>query len=72
MKTTPSREIEDLAIRATKILDLDYSGVDIIEGPDGPVVLEVNAAPSWAALQKVTKIDIAQTIVDYAIKKIKS
>jgi ribosomal protein S6--L-glutamate ligase len=67
----PSPEIKDLAIKATKLLELDYSGVDIIEGPEGPIVLEVNAAPSWAALQTVTKVDIADAIVEHAIKKLK-
>ncbi|MHA1917456.1 MAG: RimK family alpha-L-glutamate ligase [Candidatus Ranarchaeia archaeon] len=66
-----SKEIEEIAIKATSALNLDYSGVDIIEGEEGPIVIEVNAAPSWFALQSVTKINIADEIVDYSINKIK-
>lgn len=59
-------EIKELGLKATKVMELDYSGVDVIETPDGPVVLEVNGSPGWQGLKAATGIDIADKIVRYA------
>ena len=40
----PSVEAEHLAVNAVAALGLDLGGVDLVMGPDGPLVLEVNAA----------------------------
>lgn len=62
-----SDEIIELGLRAAKAMELDYCGVDILEGPEGPVILEVNAAPGWQGLKGATGIDVAAEIVDYGI-----
>lgn len=62
-----SEELEDLALRAVETLDLIYAGVDILETKQGPILLEVNAAPSWQGLQKATGIDIAKQVVQDVI-----
>jgi RimK family alpha-L-glutamate ligase len=62
-------EYEECAIRTAEILNLDYTGVDIIETPEGPCVIEANAAPSWSALSRVTGIDVAGLIVDRLIEQ---
>ena len=59
-------EIVELGVKATEAMGLDYAGVDIIESERGPVILEVNGAPGWQALKKVTGIDVAERIVRYA------
>ncbi|MHA1723030.1 MAG: RimK family alpha-L-glutamate ligase [Candidatus Baldrarchaeia archaeon] len=64
-------ELKELAVKASKAIGLDYAGVDIIESGEGPVVIEVNAAPSWHGLQRVSKIDIADKIIRHVIGKIK-
>jgi RimK family alpha-L-glutamate ligase len=61
-----SPDILELGLRATKAMKLDYCGVDIIEGPKGPVILEVNAAPGWQGLKEATCLDIAEKIIRYA------
>jgi ribosomal protein S6--L-glutamate ligase len=61
-------EILELGIKATKVLGLDYSGVDVIEGPDGPVILEANASPGWQALNQAADIKVADEIVKHAVK----
>jgi ribosomal protein S6--L-glutamate ligase len=59
-------EILKIGVKATKAMELDYSGVDIIESPEGPIILEVNGAPGWQALKDVTSINVAEKIVSYA------
>ena len=58
-------ELAHLAETASRALDLDYAGVDIIRGPDGKAqVVEVNSCPAWKGLQEVCDVDIAQVLVD--------
>ena len=64
-------EVLDLGVRAAKALGLDYSGVDIMETPRGPVVLEANGSPGWQALKAVTGVDIAEKIVLHATEGIR-
>jgi len=60
-----SGELIALAEAASKAVEIDYCGVDIIRGQDGKAyVLEVNSIPAWKGLQGVVDIDIAQAFVD--------
>jgi RimK family alpha-L-glutamate ligase len=63
-------EIIELGFKSVKAMELDYCGVDIIESPKGPVVLEVNAAPGWQGLKEATSKDIADLIVEYGVSQI--
>jgi RimK family alpha-L-glutamate ligase len=67
--TQLDQEYEECAIKTAEILNLDYTGVDIIETPEGPCVIEANAAPSWSALSRVTGIDVAGLIVDRLVEQ---
>lgn len=64
-------EFEDIVLKAVEALELWYAGVDIIEGPEGPVVVEVNGSPDWEELTMVTKVNPAPSIVKCLIKKLK-
>lgn len=45
-------ELERIFLESVKALDLDISCVDLVEGPDGPVVIEVNPALSrWQPIE---------------------
>lgn len=63
-----SEEEAAIAVRSVQALDLNYGGVDIMRGKDGPVVLEVNSNPGFKELEKATGINIAAAIVEYAIE----
>lgn len=67
--TELTSEYIECALKTAEVLNLDYTGVDIIESPDGPCVIEANAAPSWSALSRVTGIDVASLIVDRLVKQ---
>jgi RimK family alpha-L-glutamate ligase len=61
-------ELESLALKTTRLLNLDYAGVDIMPGENGTnYVLEINSIPGWRSLQKTTDLRIAQCIVDVTL-----
>ena len=55
----------DIAIRATEVLGLQVSGVDIVRSKSGPLILEVNGNPGFKKLEEVTGVDVARAIIDY-------
>lgn len=59
-------EEASIAIRAVQALDLNYGGVDIMRGKDGPVVLEVNSNPGFKELEKSSGVSIADSLIAYA------
>lgn len=60
-----------IALQAAKVLDIAYCGVDVIRDAHGQLfVLEVNSIPAWRGLQSVSSINIAQTLVDDALKMV--
>jgi RimK family alpha-L-glutamate ligase len=67
-----SEEMEKLAIKAAEIIGCKVTGVDLIEGPDGPVIIELNSQPGWRGLQSVTKINIADEILSYILSELKA
>lgn len=58
-------EIEELGLKAVKAMNLVYAGVDVIESSRGPIILEVNAAPGWEAIQSASGIDVAKRIAEH-------
>jgi len=67
-----STELESLAVKAASVIGCKITGVDIIEGPEGPLVIELNSQPGWRGLQSVTKISIADEIISYILSELKS
>ena len=55
----------ETAVRCTQILGLSVAGVDMLEGADGPQVMEVNSSPGLEGIEKCTELDIAGAIIDY-------
>lgn len=65
-----SSEEIDLALKATALFGLNVAGVDIIHGPHGPMLLEVNACPGFEALERVSGVDVAGKMLDFLISQI--
>jgi ribosomal protein S6--L-glutamate ligase len=53
------------ALQATRVLGLNVAGVDMLEGADGPQIMEVNSSPGLEGIETCTQLDIAGTIIDY-------
>ena len=58
-----------LAVAAARALGLDWAGVDVVVGPGGPSVIEVNGNPSWAAVHEVTGKDMAEPIAEHVLAR---
>ncbi|WP_372864492.1 RimK family alpha-L-glutamate ligase, partial [Spongiibacter sp.] len=58
-------EYVQTAIRATQILGLQVAGVDMLEGKDGPQIMEVNSSPGLEGIEKCTGLDIAGAVIEY-------
>ncbi len=56
---------ERTAIRAAQIVGLRVAGVDMLEGKDGPQVMEVNSSPGLEGIETATGVDVAGAIVEY-------
>ena len=71
-KVTLSEDTKATAVRASKAVGLEVSGVDLIMAGDQPFVLEVNASPGFRGLLEATGVNAANAIVDYAVEKAKA
>ena len=60
-----SAEYERTAVRAAQIMGLRVAGVDMLEGNDGPLVMEVNSSPGLEGIERATELDIAGAIIDH-------
>jgi len=66
-----SSAYEKLAVKASKAVGCKIAGVDILEGPDGPKIVDVNSQPGWKGLQMVTRVNIAEEIVNFILSELK-
>lgn len=60
-----SEEYRETAVRCTQILGLQVAGVDMLEGKDGPQVMEVNSSPGLEGIEKCTGLDVAGAVIEY-------
>lgn len=60
----------ETAVRAAQIMGLKVAGVDMLEGKDGPQVMEVNSSPGLEGIETCTQLDIAGAIIDYVAAQV--
>jgi ribosomal protein S6--L-glutamate ligase len=58
-------QYKQTAVRAAQILGLQVAGVDMLEGADGPQIMEVNSSPGLEGIETATGLDIAGAVIDY-------
>lgn len=62
---------KDMALKATKALELDYAGIDIGIDDDGsPCFYEANGNAFFTEIEEVTNINIAKPFAEMVMKKI--
>jgi ribosomal protein S6--L-glutamate ligase len=64
------KEFERVAVKSAQIMGLRVAGVDMLEGDDGPLVLEVNSSPGLEGIETATGLDIAGAIIDYIERQV--
>lgn len=64
-----NRDIANLALATAKALKADICGVDILEGPTGPLVIEANISPGLQGLIEVTNLDLPTQIARFLHQK---
>jgi len=64
--------IYDMAIKASLIANAEMAGVDILFDKDeNPYLLEINFPHDFSTPQRICKTDIALTMIEYLMKKVK-
>jgi ribosomal protein S6--L-glutamate ligase len=58
-------QYRETAVRAAQIMGLRIAGVDLLEGNDGPQVVEVNSSPGLEGIEGCTQLDVAGAVIDY-------
>lgn len=58
-------KIEDLAIKATQALKAEFSGVDLLADKNKLMIIEVNRSPQFQIFEKLTKVNIAEKLINY-------
>lgn len=64
-KAPLSKEVEEIALKATEVLNCDIAGVDIIYRKKRPAVLEINSSPGLEGFSKATGINVADELIFY-------
>lgn len=67
---TPTPAESDLAIRAVKCLGLDFAGVDVLFGKDGPLLCEVNSNAHFKTTLQCTGVNMADKIMHHIMESI--
>ncbi len=60
-----SEDEKHIAIKASQIIGLDISGVDILRTNSGPKVIEVNSNPGIEGISKGSGVNVAEKIVNF-------
>jgi ribosomal protein S6--L-glutamate ligase len=63
-------EFERVAVRSAQIMGLKVAGVDMLEGNDGPLVMEVNSSPGLEGIETATRLDVAGAIIDHIANQV--
>lgn len=62
-----------MAVEVSKILDIDYCGLDLLYGREGePLLMEVNASAYFSPIEKYSKKDVAGRYVKYIVDQVYS
>ncbi len=63
-------DIEWIGGECARLLNLDIAGVDLLFNGESYTICEVNSAPGFKGMEKYTKINVAEQMVDFIMKKV--
>lgn len=63
-------QYERTAVRAAQILGLRVAGVDMLEGAEGPQIMEVNSSPGLEGIEKASGENVAKEIISEVEKNV--
>ena len=66
-----TKEIENASLIACEEIGLDFAGVDVLFGKDGPIVCEVNSNPHFKSSLECTGVDMSELIISYIAEKLR-
>ena len=66
---TLPEEVQEIAVRASQVVGLDYAGVDLVESDEGWFVLEVNPTAGFKGLYEASQVSPAPYIARLAIER---
>lgn len=58
-------QYQKTAISAAQIMGLNVAGVDMLQGKNGPQIMEVNSSPGLEGIEEASKTDVAGQIVEF-------
>ena len=67
---TPTEAEAEIALRAVQALGLDFAGVDVLFGENGPLICEVNSNAHFKTTLECTGVNMADAIFKYIRKLI--
>ena len=67
---TPTKAEAALALRAVEALGLDFAGVDVLFGKDGPLLCEVNSNAHFKTTLQCTGVNMAQDILRHIAERL--
>jgi tetrahydromethanopterin:alpha-L-glutamate ligase len=65
-------ELQEFAVRATRAIGADFAGVDLLEGADGLVVLEINGTPSGKGINLACGVDVTDKIITHLFERLEA
>ena len=65
------KKFAEAAVKTCQIIGLDFAGVDILFGKDGPVVCEVNSNPHFKSSLECTGVDMSEEIMKYIAEQMR-
>ena len=66
----PSEEVIAVCEKTAQTLGLEYCGIDILFGEDGPLVCEVNSNAFFGGMESATGVNVAKAYAEYMYKKV--
>lgn len=61
---------QQLTIAAARAVGCPIAGVDLLLGPSGWLVLEVNGVPGWQAISRACQVDVAGAILGFIAARV--